>query len=127
MALHERQQFDFLLQTAVERFVERLEQRFRGAHSALEELKCNPEAEGIWLSQFTGAVFDDFLLNNVEGACFVLRSLPQRRVNLEATVCGTVEQHLIELSQTLFRELLRNKSKELLEQHVGYQAVTSEG
>jgi hypothetical protein len=122
MALHERQQFDFLLQTAVERFVERIEQRFRGAEAALENLRRNPNGEGVWLNEFTGAVFEDFLLNNIEGACFVLRSLPQRKVELFPQTVS-VEQHLVSLSQNLFSDLLLSKSLEALEQHVGYQAV----
>jgi hypothetical protein len=122
MALHERQQFDFLLQTAVERFVERLEQRFRGAEDALANLRRDPDGEGVWLTEFTTAVFEDFLLNNIEGACFVLRSLPQRKIELSPQTVS-VEQLLGSLSHGLFRELLLNKSLEALEQHVGYQKV----
>jgi len=64
MDLHEKQQFDFLLNTAVERYVERLEQRNGGVTVALSRLRQDPEAEGIWLSRFTQAVFEDSLLDN---------------------------------------------------------------
>lgn len=127
MALYERQQFDFLLQTAVERFVERLEQRFRGPSPAREQLQLDPEGEGVWLSKFTAAVFEDFLLNNVDGACFVLRALPRQPVELTTSPPQTVEVHLVDLAQRSFARLLRAKSLELLEQHAGYEPIQTEG
>jgi len=134
MAMYERQQFDFLLQTAVERFVERIEQRFRGAEQALLKLNDNPAGEGIWLSEFSKAVFDDFLLNNIDGACFVLRSLAKRRLPVDGEIFPknsadsqtNVESHLVDLASRLFSELLLQKSLEALEQHSGYQAVQTE-
>ena len=47
MDLHQRQQFDFLLLTATERFVARLEERHRGAAAALAALTAAPEGEGV--------------------------------------------------------------------------------
>ena len=121
MELYQQQQFGFFLETATERFVARLEERFRGPDKALERVQQDPEADGVWLSQFTDAVFDDFLLNNLEGACFVLQALAKRRVtDVEA---GTVESTLIALAKTLFAELLLQKTVETLEQHSGYQPV----
>ena len=46
MELYERQQFDFLLQTSVERYVERIEQRNEGATNALERLLVDRKVRG---------------------------------------------------------------------------------
>ncbi len=80
MLLFEQQQFEFLLQSAVERFVERSEQRFQGAERALEQWRQDPKMLSKWLSGFCDAVFEDFLLNNVDGACFVLRAMSKHKV-----------------------------------------------
>lgn len=121
MDLYKQQQFGFFLQTATERYVARLEERFRGAEGALEMLRQDPDAEGVWLSGFTDAVFVDFLLNNVEGSCFVLQSMARRKVATPET--GTVETILIKMAKQLFAELLLQKTIESLEQHSGYQSV----
>jgi len=121
MDLHEKQQFDFLLNTAVERYVERLEQRNAGVGNALSRLRQDPEAEGIWLSRFAQAVFDDFLLNNVEGACFVLKALAKRPVGpLDG---GKVEVTLQAMAQRAFGDLLRQKTLEALEKRSSFGAV----
>jgi hypothetical protein len=121
MELYERQQFDFFLQTATERFVERLEQRFRGANDALAALAAEPESDAVWLHGFVDAVFEDFLLTNVDGACFILRALPRRP--LEIAHAGTVESLLMSLAKQQFKVLLLSKTREALEQHSGYQPV----
>lgn len=132
MLPYERQQFEFLLQTGVERFVERSEQRFRGAARALEQWKQDPELLSTWLSGFCDAIFEDFLLNNVDGACFVLRALSKQKVDQEgeqntpqsvATQERSVEAHLIELAKSLFCRLLFNKTLESLELHSSFQAM----
>jgi hypothetical protein len=123
MDLHERQQFDQLLQLSVERYVERLEQRSEGAENALIRLRSSPEGEFVWLSQFVDALFHDFLLNTPDGAAFVLRALPKRR--LAAPSAGTVEAMLREMAASAFGELLRQKTDEELERRIGYQAVST--
>lgn len=124
MELHERQQFDFLLHTAVERYVERLEQRNEGATRALARLRENPEAEGVWLSEFVEAVFDDFLLNNSAGAAFVLRALASRKMPEVSSKPGqTVEQFAIGCAQSVFAVLFRQKTEEVLEQHASFEAA----
>ena len=95
MDLHERQQFDFLLQVAVERFVERLEQT---------------SASVAKLATFTDAIFSDFLLDNVDGACFILRSLARR--NVPAMPAGKVEDNLIAMAKATFSDLLERKVQE---------------
>ena len=121
MDLYKQQQFGFFLQTATERFVTRLEERFRGPDLALQQIKQDPNAEGVWLDQFVDAVFEDFLLNNVEGASFVLQALAKRSV--EQVEPGTVETTLVTMAKQLFSDLLLQKSMEALEQHSGYQSV----
>jgi hypothetical protein len=126
MDLHQRQQFDFLLQTATERFVARLEERWRGAEPAIEKLRSLPDDEGVWLGAFVDAIFQDFLLDNLDGGCFVLRSLPKRSIDSQRSAlatAGTVEQGVAALARGLFAELLLQKAVEALEQHSGYQSV----
>jgi hypothetical protein len=120
MNIHERQQFDFLLFTATERFVERIEQRNAGAASALQRLRADPDGEGIWLNDFTRAIFQDFLLDNIEGACFVLTALAKRPA--PSFQPGAIEPALIGMARAAFAELLRQKADERLEQAMEYQA-----
>lgn len=119
MNLHERQQFDFLLHTAVERFVERLEQRNGGPEAALVNLRANADGDGVWLSEFSSAVFADFLLDNAEGACFVLLSLARRTIAPPAA--GSVETMLIAMAKSAFAKLLCQKTEEALEQRAAFQ------
>lgn len=121
MDLYQQQQFGFFLQTATERFVARLEERYRGADAALQRLKEDPRGQHARLTEFTTAVFDDFLLNNVAGACFVLQALANR--NIDGAEAGTVAAALIGMAKKLFAELLLQKAIEALEQHAGYQPV----
>ncbi|MEZ6096829.1 MAG: hypothetical protein R3C03_21845 [Pirellulaceae bacterium] len=99
MDLFERQQFEFFLQIAVERFVERLEQRFRGPEQAAVELRDNPDSDQVWLSGFVDAVFEDFLLGNIDGACFVLRALAKRRLE-HVNIDGDIESTMIGVAKT---------------------------
>ncbi len=121
MDLHERQQFDQLLQTAVERYAERLEQRNEGGEKALTRLRADPQAEGVWLNQFVDAFFQDSLLNNTDGAAFVLRALPKRTIAAPAT--GSVEAMLRAMAASAFGALLQRKTEEELERRVSFQAV----
>jgi hypothetical protein len=126
MDLHQRQQFDFLLQSATERFVARMEERYRGADGALARLRDDPEAARTSLGDFVAALFLDFLLDNIDGACFVLRSLPRRSIEPHRAAlwqAGTTEEALVALARALFAELLMARAFEVLEQHVGYQSV----
>lgn len=130
MDLHERQQFDHLLQTATERFVARIEERHRGAEEASAMLKAAPEGEGVWLGGFVDAIFKDFLLDNADGAAFLLRALPKRAIDGQRAAlqeAATVEEALLSLAKGLFGELLLRKSIEALEPHSGYQPVRMGG
>ena len=134
MLLFEQQQFEFLLQTAVERFVQRSEQRFRGAEGALRQWKLEPQQLSAWLVGFCDAVFEDFLLNNIDGACFVLRAMSEHSLRDEDDALvdelphpTSVKAHLIALAKRLFCRLLYRKSIEALELHTNYQAFQIEG
>jgi hypothetical protein len=115
---YQRQQFDFLLLTAVERYVERLVQRNEGAERALARMRADPQGEGIWLDQFTQAIFSDFLLDNPGGAAFVLQALHRRRV--PAPEAATVEAMLKQMALRAFADLLQSRTEEALEQQIGY-------
>lgn len=118
MEAYQRQQFDFLLMTAVERYVERLVQRNEGAENALTRLRAAPQGEGIWLDEFAQAIFRDFLLDNAAGACFVLQALPRRRV--APPEAATIEAMLQAMALRAFADLLGAKTAEALEQQIGY-------
>lgn len=122
MNAHERQQFDMLLQLAVERYAERLVQRNDGPEGAHGRLQESPEAEGVWLSAFVAAVFQDSLLDNTAGACFVLEAL-ERRIVPAASPAGTVGEVLAGMARAAFATLLRQKTLEELARRASYQTV----
>lgn len=108
MHLHERAQFDFLLNTAAERFVERLVQRTGGLEEGLAALRADPNGEGVWLDEFVRAVLRDFLLDNTEGSCFVLQALADRKID-SGLVGGTVSEALGSLAVSAFASVLALK------------------
>jgi hypothetical protein len=118
MEPYQRQQFDFLLLTATERFVDRIVQRCAGYQTALDRLRADPQDEGIWLDAFVGALFQDFLLDNPAGSCFVLQALARRRV-IPPTP-GPVEVMLQQMAVRAFADLLRLKAEEAIEQQLSY-------
>jgi len=107
MELHEQAQFDFLLNTAAERFVERLVQRTGGLEEGLAALRADPQGDGVWLDEFVRAVLRDFLLDNTAGACFVLGNCARR--TLEVVAQGTVDQVLRDLAVRAFADVLTVK------------------
>lgn len=126
---YQRQQFDFFLQTAVERFVERLEQRCRGSDAALHALRTQPDSEVVWLNGFVDAVMSEFLLDNVDGASFILRALARKNLDIRQVIPDdgnqevNVGEMLVALARNLLRTLISNKALEALEQHATYQPV----
>ncbi|MFN7963173.1 MAG: hypothetical protein U0002_18070 [Thermoanaerobaculia bacterium] len=131
MEPYRRQQFDFLLATAVERYAERLIQRNGGAAPARARLESEPEAEGVWLSPFTAQLFEDFLLDNAAGSSFVLEALGRRAVPADARAAAheeaSLEALLGRLARAAFAELLRAKTDEALAQREGYPGGDPEG
>lgn len=114
MELYQRQQFDFLLMTAADRFVERIVQRNEGVERALQRLESDPQGEGIWLDEYVRALLQDFLLDNTAGACFLLQALEKQSV--PAPTGGKIEAMLQTMALRAFADLLRNKVLEALAQ-----------
>ena len=83
MELHEQAQFDFLLNTAAERFVDRLVQRTGGLEEGLAALRADPNGDGVWLEEFVRAVLRDFLLDNAAGSAFVLQACTRRTLTAD--------------------------------------------
>lgn len=124
MELHERQQFDCFLNAAIERFVDRVEQRCGGPVPALERLRADPNAEGIWLDEFVQALFVDFLLDNTAGSAFVVQALARRPAPVVASAPGeTVDACLGRLARASFGAVLRLKADETLEQRQAFQVT----
>ncbi|MEM9666848.1 MAG: hypothetical protein AAF970_18100 [Bacteroidota bacterium] len=119
MDLHQRQHFDLLLQMATERLIERAVQRCEGVEAALHQLRTDPDGEGVWLGRFVDAFFDDALLDNPAGACFVLQALERRPVPA-AALDGRVGDALRSLAKQAFRALLTQKAHEALAQQAVY-------
>lgn len=118
---HEEKQFHFLLFTAVERYTERLEQRCGGSTAALLRLRSDPEGDGIWLTQFAQAIFNDFLLNNAAGACFILQALILQPIPVFPNANPSIDAHLQALALTAFARVLRAKTEESLERNAVFE------
>lgn len=125
MNAHERQQFDVLLQMAVDRYAERLVQRNDGPETARTRLLEQAEADGVWLSEFVEVWFQDSLLDNTAGACFVLEALERRPVPEACRAIGPqpIGGALAALARAAFAVLLRQKTAEELARRAGYQAL----
>lgn len=119
---HERQQFDVLLQTGVDRFAERLIQRNEGAARARLRLGEAPDGDGVWLTDFVDAFFDEHLLGDAAGAGFVLEALARRPLP-PLPPARTIGEALSALAAAAFAALLKQKTLEELARREGYQAV----
>ena len=122
MELYKRQQFEFLLQTAVERFAERLEHR---CHTQAEVSQAAAgDLEQFGFDEFIDALFADFLLESVEGACFVLQAVAKQPVDeLPRERPASVESTLVLLAKSQFRSLLRRKIQEAIDYRTSFQPV----
>jgi hypothetical protein len=112
MDVYRRQQFDVLLYTSAQNFVERIVQRCAGQDNALRRLRTDPQGEGVWLSEYVNAVFAESCLDDAAGAAFVLEALHKRQVTVEDT--GSVADVLVRLAKAAFAELLAAKTVEAL-------------
>ncbi|MCA9257768.1 MAG: hypothetical protein KDA61_01155 [Planctomycetales bacterium] len=121
MDLYERQQFGQLLETAVERFAARAAERQRGWEAALDQLRRDAGEAKLQAAAFVEVFFADSLLDNVDGACFVLRATPSLPV--EGQLFGTTEEALKRLAKESFGALLLRKAHEVLEQRCSYQSI----
>ena len=122
MDAHLRQQFDVMLAMAVDRFAERLEQHNEGTGPAIERLRDDPEAPTVRLSEFVEAVFRDALLDNPDGALFVLGALARRPQPALTGDARTIGDHVQQLARAVFRELLRDRTDEELSRRLDYGA-----
>lgn len=126
MDTHERVAFDALLGQVGEGFAERIVQRCAGQERAIAALADDPEGEGVWLSAFVDAVFDEWCLADADGAAFVLRALRTRplpeQVGEHVAASGTVEQLLVATAKASFGQLLRAKVLESMRRHSVYGA-----
>lgn len=121
---HARQQFDFFLNASIERFVDRVEQRCGGPVPALERLRADANAEGVWLDEFVAALFADFLLDDAAGATFVLQALARRPApQLPAVPGENTERYLMRMAHVAFGVVLRAKTEEALEQRQAFQVT----
>ncbi len=120
MNLHEKQQFDFLLMTAAERFADRIVQRCAGQDNALAKLKGDRDADGIWLTEFVDNIFEDFLLDNTAGACFVLAALEKRQIDFSTS--GKIGDSLLAMAKNAFGDLLYMKIVDSMERAIAVGA-----
>ena len=122
MELYRRQQFEFLVQTAVERFAERLEQRCHSQQAICQA--AAGELEPFGFGEFIDAIFADFLLDNVDGACFILQAVPKLSIGEQQLNSRmTVEATVVALAKHQFRELLRRKIQEAIDYRSSFQPV----
>lgn len=122
MELFEKRLFEEVLNMAVSRFSERIVQRCQGTESALQLLKTNSEADGVWLKQFVENFFLDNLLNDCGGASFILQSLERRKLTAEALqgMSGSVGEVMQLMARHVFADLVKAKTIESLEQSLAY-------
>ena len=120
MELHQRQQFDFFLMTAIERFSETIVQRCAGTQNALDKMRQDRNGDGIWLEEYVDHLFTDFLYDNTAGACFILSALEKRQIRVEQE--DAVEKVLTKMAKSVFSDLLEKKTIESLERSVGIGA-----
>ncbi len=133
MEPYRRQQFDALLHTAVERYVETLVQRCEGARRARDLLLGDPGDERVRLGEFVDAVFADFLLDGPAGACFVLEALGSRPWPAgidEAGETGSggstrVADVLDRAARRVFGSLLAAKTDEALQHQIMFEPTGS--
>lgn len=117
---YEKQYFNTLLQIATERFVERIIQRCEGVKNALLQLRADPYGEGVWIDKFVNSFFEEFLLNNPAGSCFILQALAKRPFQSEQSPSEvlTVQEIIENIAKKVFEKLLQQKAEEVLEQNL---------
>ena len=118
MELFLRQQFELLLQDATGNFAERIIHRCGGPEAALERLARDPDGEGVHLSAFVNAFFEENLLDNAGGHCFVLEALEHRR--LPADAGGPVGDVLARLARAAFADVLTTMTAQLVQRQQIY-------
>lgn len=118
MELFLRQQFDLLLMEATGNFVERIVHRCGGEQEALDRLKADPDGDGVWISEFVSAFFEENLLQGTGGSAFVLEALEKR--SLPADEGGPVPDVLQRLARAAFTDVLAGQAGQLIQRNLVY-------
>jgi hypothetical protein len=118
MELFLKQQFELLLQDATGNFAERIVHRCHGPEAALDRLASDPEGEGVHRGQFVQAFFEENLLDNAGGYCFVLEALERR--TLPADPGGPVGDVLARLAKAAFADVLSTMTSQLIQRQQIY-------
>jgi len=116
--LYLKQQFELMLQDATGNFTERIVHRCGGPVNALALLADDPDGEGVFRSEFVQACFEDNLINNAAGYCFVLESLERRE--LPADPGGPVGEVLARLAKAAFADVLTTMTAQLIQRQQIY-------
>lgn len=119
MELHLRQQFELMLSEATGNFVERIVHRCGGEEEALRRLQEDPNAEGVWIDEFVSAFFDEHLLTNAAGSCFVLEALERRSVPEDPG--GPVVDVVARLARSAFSDVLSVQAAQLIQRTLVYR------
>jgi hypothetical protein len=118
MELFLKQQFELLLQEATGSFTERVVHRCGGPENALAALRADPDGEGVFRAEFVRAFFDENLLGNPAGCCFVLEALDRR--TLPADPGGPVPDVLARLAHAAFADVLTTMTAQLIQRQQIY-------
>jgi hypothetical protein len=118
MELFLKQQFELFLQDATANFTERTVYRCGGPDAALAALDDDPDGATVLRSQFVQAFFEENLLDNAGGYCFVLEALERR--TLPPDEGGPVVDVLSRLSKAAFADVLTAMTKQLIQRQQIY-------
>jgi hypothetical protein len=118
MELFLRQQFELLLQDATGNFTERVVHRCGGPEAALARLTDDPDGEGVFRADFVRSFFEENLLDNPAGHCFVLEALERR--TLPSDPGGTVSEVLSRQARAAFADVLTTMTTQLIQRQQIY-------
>lgn len=118
MELFLRQQFELLLQEATGNFAERVVHRCGGPDAALARLQADPDGDGVFRAEFVRSFFEENLLNNTAGRCFVLEALEKRNVPSDAG--GAVSDVVGRLAEAAFADVLTTMTMQLIQRQQIY-------
>jgi len=118
MEMYLRQQFELLLQEATGNFTERIVHRCGGPDAARQRLTTDPDGDGVFRAEFVRTFFEENLLNNTAGCCFVLEALERR--SLPADPGGPVSDVLTRLAEAAFADVLTTMTDQLIQRQQIY-------
>ena len=118
MELYLKQQFELMMQDATGNFTERTVHRCGGPDAALAQLAADPDGGGALRAQFVQAFFEENLLDNIGGYCFVLEALERR--TLPGDDGGAVGDVLGRLAKAAFADVLTTMTAQLIQRQQIY-------